>query len=93
MSKKHEVAAKQKLTVEEVTSQLHGNLVPRPQPQTNHIWGNHTKDDIYQIFQAMYNEIVLWRRNVFLVPSGANGKRFVSETTKWLQRWVDDSES
>ena len=91
--KKHEAPTTQNTTVNEVTSHPQQNNIPQPPPTENHIWGNHSKEDINQIFRAMYEEIVFWRRNVFLVPSGANGKKFVAETTRWLQCWIDDSES
>ena len=46
------------------------------------IWGTHTNQDVHHTIDAIYDEIVFWRRNLFMLPSGAVGKKFVSETTK-----------
>ena len=35
------------------------------------IWGQHSKLDVEQIISALYEKIVHWRKNVFLLPSGA----------------------
>ena len=37
------------------------------------VWGPHTKEDICQIINAIYEEIVFWRRNIFNLPSGSPG--------------------
>ena len=55
------------------------------------IWGEHTTEDIREKIDAIYDEIVVWRRNIFMLPSGAAGKQFVSETTKWIEYWNQDS--
>ena len=38
----------------------------------------------------MYEKIAFWRRNLFKLPSGAAGKKFISETTKWIEFWNQD---
>ena len=38
-----------------------------------------------------YEKIVYWRKNLFMVPSGAAGKKFINETTKMLNFWTDNS--
>ena len=55
------------------------------------IWGNHTQADVEQIFTATYDEIVHWRKNIFLPPSGSAGKKFISEKTKFINFWNDES--
>ena len=44
-----------------------------------------------QLMTNIYNEIVHWKRNVFLIPSGATGKDFVSELARLLQAYADES--
>ena len=56
------------------------------------ICGSHTKDDVSMIINAIYEEIVLWRRNIFMVPTGASGKKFVNEIAKWLNFWNQESD-
>lgn len=66
------------------------NITAEWQLTSLRIWGNHTKEDIHHKIDAIYDEIVLWRRNLFMLPSGAAGKKFVSETTKWIEYWKHD---
>ena len=56
------------------------------------IWGPHTKDDMNLIMNATYDEVVHWRRNLFLLPSGAAGKAYIRDTTRLLEAWVNSSE-
>ena len=39
----------------------------------------------------MYEEVINWRRNVFLIPSGTTGKVFVSEIARLFQAYADSS--
>ena len=39
----------------------------------------------------IYDEVVHWKRNIFLIPSGAAGKDFVSELARLLQAYADES--
>ena len=56
-----------------------------------YVWGNHTKQDPEQIISAIYNEIVYWRKNLFLLPSGKSGKYFISEGIRLINSWNNDS--
>ena len=53
------------------------------------IWGDYTTEDIHKKIDAIYDEIVVWKKNIFMLPSGAAGKHFVIETTKWNHDFVD----
>ena len=56
------------------------------------IWGDYNKEDIYKTaVDNIYEKIVYWRRNLFKLPSGAVGKKFVAETTKWIEYWNVDA--
>ena len=61
-----------------------------PTPIQPKIWGVFTKDDIHNKINVIYEEIVLWRRSLFKLPSEAAGKKFISETTKWIEFWNQD---
>jgi hypothetical protein len=39
----------------------------------------------------VYDEIVLWRKNMFMLQSGAAGKQYVREKTRLLNLWNDQS--
>ena len=34
----------------------------------------------------------MWRKKIFLLPSGSFGKKFITETTRLLELWNNDSE-
>ena len=63
----------------------HGTgIVPR-------IQGNHPKEGLRQVDNAIYNKIVFCRKNVFMLPSGATGKAFVDEITWRCLEACDDN--
>ena len=44
------------------------------------------------VTNEIYSEITQWRRNLFKLPKGNLGKKFVDEKTKLLNRWVETNE-
>ena len=38
-----------------------------------------------------YEKIVHWKKNVFMLPSGAAGKRYVEEVTRLMKLWIQDT--
>ena len=38
-----------------------------------------------------YEQIVYWHKNVFMVPTGASGKRFINEITRLFDYWTNDT--
>ena len=55
------------------------------------VWGSYTLEDLELIVNATYDEIVRWRKNVFMLPSGAAGKAFIRETTRLLNLWTSEA--
>ena len=45
-------------------------------------WGKLDEDSFLPAVESAYAEVVHWRTNLFLVPSGAVGKDFVDELSK-----------
>ena len=39
----------------------------------------------------IYDKVVFWRKNLFLLPSGSCGKRYVEETIRLLNEWIHGS--
>jgi len=54
-------------------------------------WGDMNGLDFVDAIHCAYCEIVHWRRNVFLVPSGATGKEFVKELTRLFNAYAQAS--
>ena len=38
-----------------------------------------------------YEKIVHWKRSLFMIPSGAVGKKYIEEITRLLKLWIHDS--
>jgi hypothetical protein len=55
------------------------------------IWGSLTREDLTQVVGAVYEEVVHWRKNLFLVPSGAAGKKYVRESAKIIDYFNTNS--
>ena len=53
-------------------------------------WGNHSQEELAQIINAVYEEIVFWRINPFMLPSGAAGKNVIREMTRLIEAWVGE---
>ena len=58
---------------------------------TNFTWGSRTAKEVSATLNNIYDEIVHWRRNLFKVPSGKQGKSFVPELTRLFQSYADQS--
>ena len=44
------------------------------------------------VINEVYNEVVYWSKNVFLVPYGKIGKEFIDELTSLINDWNDETE-
>ena len=69
------------------------SLVHLPEPPAmsspSFTWGERSGEDVLSVLERIYAEIVHWRGNIFTVPLGATGKRFVLETTRLVQAFSD----
>ena len=54
-------------------------------------WGKIPGTEFNNQICIAYEQIVYWKRNLFLVPTGNAGKTFIKETTKLINHFVDDS--
>jgi hypothetical protein len=50
-------------------------------------WGDYKGQQVIEIINQSYNTIVTWRRNLFMVPTGAAGQDFVEELTKCINHF------
>ena len=54
-------------------------------------WGNLSGHEFSSAIDGAYSEIVHWRPNLFKVPSGASGKRFVGELARLFEAFAAES--
>eukprot|EP00795_Rhopilema_esculentum_P016554 gene16554-7977_t len=57
------------------------------------VWGIHSKKDVQMVISAIYEEVVYWRRNIFMLPTGSAGKRYIAEMTRLINAWNEEVES
>ena len=50
-------------------------------------WKNIPGKEFAQEINQTYEEIIYWRKNLFKVPSGSAGRRFISELSLWLDHY------
>ncbi len=62
-----------------------------PVAAPNFLWGTLPGNEFMQTINEAYSEVVHWRRNIFLVPSGNAGKKFVREITRLLNAYTHSS--
>ena len=61
----------------------------RSSQEARTVWGNHSPQDLTQIVNSIYEEIVFWRKNLFKLPSGSAGKRYITEVTHLIDCWTE----
>ena len=54
-------------------------------------WSQNGKIISSSTIDSIYNKIFFWRKNLFVLSSGACGKRYIKEITRLLSEWVSDS--
>ena len=54
-------------------------------------WGSFSGSEMFNAITRIYDEVIHWRHNLFIVPSGNAGKSFVSELARLLQAFADGS--
>ena len=70
---------------------LNDNNQQQDVPIQQFFWGATPGDEAAQDLKNCYEEIVFWRKNLFMLPKGASGKDYIRETTRLLNEWVSDS--
>ena len=43
------------------------------------------------MLNTVYDKVVFWRKNIFLLPSGRFGKLYIEETTRLINSWTHNS--
>lgn len=54
-------------------------------------WGELNREACIVAINEDYEEIVCWKRNIFLLPSGKVGKAFIKELARLYQAYADES--
>ena len=63
----------------------------RPVQEADYTWGDMSGQVFTKLINEAYSQIVHWRQNIFMVPSGSSGKRFVAELARLFEAFVTES--
>lgn len=65
--------------------------LPEPVPMARPVfqWGTVSGEEFVRVVDSVYDEVVHWRRNLFKVPSGKEGKAFVSELARLFRSYAE----
>ena len=67
------------------------NADERVDSNENFQWKNVPGSKFTHDLNYIYEHIVYWKKNLFLLTSGKAGKMFIREMTRLISAWVDDS--
>ena len=62
-----------------------------PAAEPNFQWGSLKREEFRSIIRLAYDEVVHWRRNIFLLPSGKVGKEFIRVLTSLFTAYSQGS--
>ena len=60
-------------------------------PVTAFLWGERDGTLFTDDLNVAYEKIVLWRKNLFMLPTGNAGKKYIKDVTRLLNTWTQDS--
>ena len=63
-----------------------------PAPSMTSSWGGLSGEEFTIVIDEAYAEVVHWKPNLFKVPSGARGKQFVAELTRFFNAFALESD-
>ena len=56
-----------------------------------YIWGKYKDHKFEKNLSQVYETVVFWKKNLFLLPSGKAGKKFTGEVSRLISEWLPDS--
>ena len=62
-------------------------IKPPPKFLWNKVDGNSFTNDL----NDAYDQIIFWRKHIFLLPTGAAGKKSINEITRIMYLWINDT--
>ena len=51
-------------------------------------WNAIKGSEITRTINDIYDKIVYWRKNLFMLPNGSSGKNYIREITRLMNQWV-----
>ena len=60
-------------------------------PVTSFKWGGRDRTLFTDDVNEAYKKIVSWRKNLFMLPTGNAGKKYIKEVTRLLNAWTQNT--
>ena len=57
----------------------------------NFKWNQVEGEKFFNDLNTVYDKIVYWKKNLFILPSGRGGKQYVKELTRIINSWTNNS--
>ena len=73
------------------TTNTTGSTTTWSAPQKSYTCGNYPSHVFEANVSTVYEQLVYWKKNLFLLPSGKAGKQYIDETTKLMNEWLPES--
>ena len=51
-------------------------------------WGERNGEEAVKEIEEAYKKIVFWKKDLFMLPTDAVGKNYITEVTKLVNQWV-----
>ena len=65
--------------------------VPINIPKNHYKWGDYDGHVFEKNLNVIYDIIVHWKKNLFMLPTGRAGKDYIDEITRLLNVWIQDA--
>ena len=81
-------------TDHESTETIEDSQFSADKPSTQsvkYIWGKYKDHEFEKNLSQVYETVVFWRKNLFLLPSGKAGRKFIGEVSRLMSEWLHDS--
>ena len=56
-----------------------------------YIWGKYKDHEFEKNLSQVYETVVFWRKNLFLLPFGKAGRKFIGEVSRLMSEGLHDS--
>ena len=77
--------------VDEITNATNSRQNNQNANQEKFYWNDVAGTQFANELNNAYEKIVHWKRNLFMLPSGAAGKNYIDEVTRLMTLWINDT--
>ena len=76
-----------KLVTPPKTTEVSNNYDPNEAEQ-QFFWGSTPGNKAVRGLKSCYDELIFWRKNLYMLPKGSSGKEYFNEITRLINEWL-----